>query len=174
MADSKKTRKIIIAAMILLLLLIAIVILLLVLLLGKANEPVTPPPGGVVFDPNAGDFVKPDGQIGNTGGVAIPGFGSWTIPPNVTEVVTDFYNPAANADKYHLTFEVRVLNDSEQGYEVIYKSGHVKANDHIQKVTLTRPFEPGEYDAVLFVQPYRVSDNTPTNNANLNFKLKVQ
>ena len=162
---------IIILAIVLVVAIIGCTVLLVLLLNNK--EPTTPPSGGVVYDPNQGDYVPPAGGSAQSG-VAIPGFGTWTIPPKVTEVTTDFFNPEANKDKYYLTFEVRIPNDSEQGYEVIYKSGPVEPGKHIQKVTISRGFEKGEYDALLFVQPYRIEDQTPTNNANIKFKLIVK
>lgn len=146
---------------------------LLVLLL-KPEDDTKIPGGGVVYDPNQGDYVPPATE-GAQNGISIPGFGTWTIPPKVTEVTTDFYNPEANAGKYYLTFEVRIPNNSEQGYEVVYTSGLVEPGKHIQKVTLSRGFEKGEYDALLFVQPYTMDENqTPTNNANIAFKLIVK
>lgn len=130
--------------------------------------------GGVIFDPNQGDYVEPEVKPAEDG-VAIPGFGKLTIPPNVTDVTVDFYNPDANADRFYLTFEIRIPDDSEQGYESVYKSGLVEAGKHIQKITLSRGFKAGEYDAYLFVQPYRANENlTPVNNANLKFKLVVK
>lgn len=130
--------------------------------------------GGVIFDPNQGDYVEPEKATAGPG-VAIPGFGKLTIPPNVTDVTVDFYNPDANADRFYLTFEIRIPDDSEQGYESVYKSGLVEAGKHIQKITLERGFEEGEYDAYLFVQPYRANEHlTPVNNANLKFKLIVK
>ena len=169
---SKMSKTTIIIISIALIVAILACIFLLVMLLNK-DEPVKPPSGGIIYDPNQGDYVKPSGG-GVVPGIEIPGFGTWTIPPNVTEVVTDLYNPESNKDRYDFMFEVRVPDDSEQGYEVIYKSGLVKAGNHIQKVTLSRSFKKGEYKAYLFVQPYTVDGQVPTNNANIEFKLIVK
>ena len=106
--------------------------------------------------------------------VAIPGWNSISIPDGYSEVYMDFYNPDANTDMYNLTFEWRLLNDSEQGYEVIYQSGIIKPGEHTEKIELSRSFEIGEYETVIFVQPYKISDNSPTNNANMNTKLIVR
>ena len=162
---------------------IILVALLLVLsIAGCGDKPVTPTEpvggggGGIIFDPNQGDYVPPSGGgAAAEDGVAIPGFGTLTIPPNVTEINVDFYNPEVNAEKFYLTFEIRIPNDSEEGYESIYKSGLVKAGNHIQKITISRGFDKGEYDAYIFVQPYRADEDlTPVNNANLKFKLIVK
>ena len=153
---------------------------------GDANDNndnnVVLPSGGVVYDPNQGEYDpnKPqyNGGSGATEGVSVPGFGTWTIPPKVTKVNTDFFNPNSNADKYDLMFEVWIpkdVDDLSKGYDVIYKSGLVKAGNHIQEVTLSRSFEKGEYDAILHVQPYTVGETqTALNNANIKFKLIVK
>ena len=139
----------------------------------------TLPSGGVVYDPNQGEYDPNKPQYGGSAseGVAVPGFGTWTIPPKVTKVNTDFFNPLSNADKYDLTFEVWIpndINDLSKGYEVIYTSGLVQAGNHIQEVTLAHGFEKGEYDAILHVQPYTVGETqTALNNANIKFKLIV-
>lgn len=136
------------------------------------------PAGGIYYDPSQGEYDpnKPEynGQSSDTG-VSVPGFGTWTIPPKVTKVRTDFFNPKANKDKYDMTFEVRMLNDSELGYEVLYTSGLVKAGNHIQEVTLNRSFEKGTYDVILHVQPYTADeDQIATNNVDIKFKLIVK
>ena len=125
------------------------------------------------FDPNQGDYVKPDAPV--AGGVAIPGWGKLTIPVNTSkDIVVDFYNPEANAGKYYLTFELRIPADNEQGYEVLYKSGMIEAGKHIQKIDLTRGLPEGTYNAILHVQPYRASDMGMTNNADLKMELVVK
>lgn len=131
--------------------------------------------GGLVVDPNAGEYVEPDKQ-GPSQGVAIPGWGTITIPTNKKDdIVVDFYNPIANKDLYYLTFELRLPDDSEQGYEVLYKSGLVEPDKHIQKINLSRPLEAGTYEAIIHVQPYRMDENkTPTNNADMKTTIIVK
>lgn len=156
-------------------LLIAIIVIGILLGLLLRDKPVEPPKGGIVYDPSQGEFDPSKNTGAAVEGVAVPGFGTWTIPPNVTKVTTDFYNPEKNAGKFDMTFEVRIPNDSKEGYEVIYKSGLVKAGNHIQNVTLSRSFEKGEYEAYLFVQPYTADeDQVATNNVNIKFKLIVK
>lgn len=133
-----------------------------------------PNQGGVQLDPNQGGYVDPN-QGNNTPsqGVAIPGWGKIVIPPNTTEVTVDFYNPEQNEGLYYLTFELR-LPDGNGGYEVLYKSGLIEAGNHIQKITLSRGLAEGTYDAVIFVQPYRMDGITPTNNAETRTQLIVK
>lgn len=130
---------------------------------------------GLEIDPNAGEYVEPEREETPSKGVAIPGWGSITIPANQKEVTVDFMNPDANKDLYYLTFELRLLDNSEKGYESLYKSGLVTPGLHIQKIELSRVLQAGEYDAVVHVQPYKMDeDRTPTNNADMKTKLIVK
>lgn len=132
-----------------------------------------PNPGGVQLDPNQGDYTNPNSGSTQSQGVAIPGWGAITIPKNQTEIAVDFYNPQQNDGLYYLTFELR-LPDKEGGYEVLYKSGLIEAGKHIQKITLSRGLGEGIYDAIIFVQPYRIDGITPTNNAETQTRLIVK
>lgn len=130
---------------------------------------------GLVVDPNAGEYVAPEVEEVPTQGVAIPGWSTITIPANSKEVTVDFTNPIENKDLYYLTFELRLIDNSKKGYEVLYKSGLVEPGLHIQKITLSKGLSVGEYDAVVHVQPYRMNDEqTPTNNADMKTKLIVK
>lgn len=129
------------------------------------------------IDPNAGALITPT-PAPTEPGVAIPGWGSITLPAGVTEASTTLKNPEANADWYYLTFEMRLPTvDEETGaesYEVLFTTGLIPPGQYCNKVTLTRALEPGEYNVILHVQPYRMSDKTPTNNANMETVLVVE
>jgi flagellar basal body-associated protein FliL len=130
---------------------------------------------GLTVDPNAGTYVAPAASEASTQGVAIPGWGSITIAADQTDIIVDFYNPEANEDLYYLTFELRLPDESEQGYEVLYTSGLVEPGLHLQQISLSRSLAAGEYDAVIHVQPYRMDEDcTPTNNADMNTQLIAQ
>lgn len=126
----------------------------------------------LMVDPNAEPIPKAPLEETVVKTVAIPGWNVITIPANYSEVYVDFYNPESNTDLYYLTFEWRLLN--ENGYDVIYKSDLMKPGEHTKKIALSRSFEAGEYETVIFVQPYKMNDNSPTNNANMNTKLVVR
>lgn len=131
------------------------------------------PSGGLVIDQNAGDYVAPVIDSTVEPNVAIPGWGRITLPSGTTQITSiDFYNPEENADLYYLTFELRLPTD-DGGYISLYQSDAVPPGKHIQSITLSRPLERGTYDAVIHVQPYRMSDETPTNNANMKTTLVV-
>ena len=130
--------------------------------------------GGLVIDPNAGDYVAPEAPKQEQG-VAIPGWGSMTIPAN-TQVLdmVDFFNPEVNDGLYYLTFKLCLLNANGEISEVLWESQAVPPGKHIQKITMSRGLPAGTYDAVVHVQPYRMSDQTPTNSANMKAKLIVK
>ena len=125
-------------------------------------------------DPNAQEYVEPVKKQAENSGVSVPGWSSLEIPAETSEVAVDFFNPEENEGKYSLTFELRLPDESEQGYEVLYTSGLVDAGLHIQKINLSRGLKAGVYDATIHVQPYRMDENkTATNNADLKTKLIV-
>ena len=131
------------------------------------------------IDPNAGDLITPTPTPAPTEpGVAIPGWGSITLPAGVTEAATTLKNPDANADWYYLTFEMRLPTvdeeTGEESYEVLFTTGLIPPGQYCNQVTLTRPLEAGEYNVILHVQPYRMSDKTPTNNADTETLLIVE
>lgn len=129
------------------------------------------------IDPNAGELITPT-PAPTEPGVAIPGWGSITLPAGVTEAATTLKNPDANAGWYYLTFEMRLPTvdeeTGEESYEVLFTTGLIPPGQYCNQVTLTRELEPGEYHVILHVQPYRMSDKTPTNNADTEMVLIVE
>lgn len=71
-------------------------------------------------------------------------------------------------ENFYLQFNI-ILKDTE---EVIYSSGLVEYNSYINNITLTKEIEEGEYEALVFIQPYDKEGNK-TNSALLEIKLKV-
>lgn len=126
------------------------------------------------IDPNAGEYVEPKKEETVSKGISIPGWDALNIPKNEKEVTVDFYNPEENTGMYYLTFELRIPDESEQGYEVLYKSGLVDPGLHIQNITLSRELSSGDYDAIIHVQPYCMDEQkTATNNADMQTQLIV-
>ena len=129
----------------------------------------SPSGGGLIIDSGAGDYVEP--TLGPPAqGVAIPGWGSITIPANQQRVSVDFYNPEANDGLFYLTYKLSLADTGE----VLYESNAIPPGKHIQTVTLSRALPAGTYDAVIHVQPYRIEDETPTNNAEMETTLIVK
>lgn len=194
--EKKKTNPLLIVIIALLVIAIGVGVFLAVGMNGKKETPAVSEPSAeekpaLTIDENAGDYRAPEAeQQAEAPGVAIPGWGSITIPPQVTELtnMVDFYNPEANDGYYYLTFELLIPVEKEETeeaaqadaepvteYESLYASQLVPPGKHIQSVTLNRGLEPGEYDAVIHVQPYTMDDSlTPTNNADMKTKLIVR
>ena len=129
----------------------------------------SPSGGGLIIDSGAGDYVETP-KPSTVQSVVIPSWGTITIPANTQTVSVNFYNPEKNEGLYYLTFRL-LLEDTG---EVLYESNAVPPGKHIQQITLNRGLSAGVYDAVVHVQPYRMSDETPTNNANMRTTLIVQ
>ena len=124
--------------------------------------------GGLVVDSNATEYEPPTPAPG----VAIPGFGSLTIPANTKELLgINLYNPIENDGLYYLTYKLCLLDKDGDVSEVLYESQLIPPNKYVKNITISREIPKGEYDAVMLVQPYRISDTSPTNNANLKFTL---
>ena len=127
--------------------------------------------GGLMIDPNAGEFVEPE----RAPGVTIPGFGSMTIPANTKNLKgVNLYNPDKNAGYYYLTFTLSLLDENGEVSETLYESQLVPPGLYLQEITLSRGLASGKYKAVMFVQPYRIADLSPTNNVDLKFTLNVE
>ena len=146
--------------------------------LKEKNVPVRPAGIGLTIDPDAGDYVPVTGDTAEAAqGVSIPGWASLTLPANTVNAkyCVDFYNPEANAGRYYLTFELRLPDDSPEGYEVLYTSKLVEPGKHIQSIQLERKLQAGKYRAVVHVQPYKMDGSmTPTNNADMETELIVK
>lgn len=71
-------------------------------------------------------------------------------------------------EDFYLQFNI-ILRDTD---EVIYSSGLVEYGNYIDKLKLNREIEKGEYDAIVFIQPYDIKLNK-TNNAKFNIRLII-
>ena len=71
-------------------------------------------------------------------------------------------------ENFYLQFNI-ILKDTE---ELIYSSGLLEYNSYINNITPTKEIKEGEYEALIFIQPYDLQGNK-TNSALLEIKLKV-
>ena len=93
------------------------------------------------------------------------------LPFGVTEVDTALNNPEENEGLYYLTYQLSI---KETG-EVLFSTGLIPPGLYCTQITLSRPLEKGEYECVVLVQPYRMTDPpTPTNNATFDVRVVVQ
>ena len=122
------------------------------------------------IDPNAGEYEEPEQQAASSG-IAIPGWQKIEVPAGQTEVTVNFNNPDDNDGKYYLTFELRLKDTGE----TLYSSALVPPGKTIQHITLSRPLDVGEYQAIMHVQPYKMDESqTKTNNADMETVLVVK
>ena len=71
-------------------------------------------------------------------------------------------------EDFYLQFNI-ILRDTD---EVIYSSGLVEYGNYINVIELNREIEKGEYDAIVFIQPYDIKLNK-TNNAKFDIRLII-
>lgn len=128
---------------------------------------------GLTVDPYSGTFTaaeKDDTEKESSGGIAVPGWGSIRIDAGKTLVDVNLQNPIDNADKYNMSFTLYL--DGEE--EAIAQTGLIRPGESALKLELSHPLSEGEYDATVLVQPYRMADNSATNNAEIKTILIVK
>lgn len=153
-------------------------ILLLALIIGlifalmKPTESAEGSGMGLTVDPYSGTFVAPEKEDKDesSGGIAIPGWGSISIPAGEATVDVNLQNPIDNKDKYNLSFALYLKDDEEP----IAETGLIRPGESALKLLLSEPLEAGSYEATILVQPYRIADNSMTNNAEIETILIVE
>ncbi len=148
-------------------LVIIIAVMSAVILGGKDTEP--DDTQGIVYEPNGSTVEQV--QVGaSSPNISIPGWSAIKLPAGKTNAEVSLHNPEENLGYYDLKFSL-ILKDTE---EVIFETGLVQPGNQCNRVELLRQLEPGQYDAILCVQPYTQDTKTPTNNAELAIKLIVE
>ena len=146
------------------LILLAMIIALTVILWPKAPD--TSAGMGLTVDPYSGSFVQPEktaAEEESTGGIAIPGWGSIYIQAGEKLVDVNLENPIDNEGKYYLSFSVYLKGEDK----ALAETGLIQPGESALKLSLSKALEPGEYEAVVLVQPYRMADGSATNNAEI-------
>ena len=72
-------------------------------------------------------------------------------------------NPIDNEGKYYLSFSVYLKGEDK----ALAETGLIQPGESALKLSLSKALEPGEYEAVVLVQPYRMADGSATNNAEI-------
>ena len=150
------------------LILLAIIIALTIILWPKTPD--TSAGMGLTVDPYSGSFVPPEktaAEEESTGGIAIPGWGSIRIQAGEKLVDVNLENPIDNEGKYYLSFSVYLKGEDK----ALAETGLIQPGESALKLSLNRALEPGEYEAVVLVQPYRMADGSATNNAEIETTL---
>ena len=120
---------------------------------------------GLTVDPDSGTFVEPEIEEleKSDGGISIPGWGSIKVAANETTVDVNLKNPDENEGKYDLAFTITLDGEDEP----LAETGLIPAGKSALKLKLAKPLEPGTYEATVLVQPFRVDDQSKTNNAEI-------
>jgi len=123
------------------------------------------------LDPYAGSYIDADFEVDQkSGGIAIPGWSSIHVEANKTLVDVNLTNPEDNIGKYDMVFSLYLTGEEK----ALAETGLIPAGKSALKLELGHELSPGEYPAVIHVQPYRVSDGSATNNANVETMLIVK
>ena len=150
------------------LILLAIIVALTVMLWPKAPD--NSAGMGLTVDPYSGAFVQPEKaekDAESTSGIAIPGWGSIRIKAGEKLVDVNLENPIDNEGKYYLSFSVYLKVEDK----ALAETGLIQPGESALKLALSKALEPGEYDAIVLVQPYRMADGSATNNAEIETTL---
>lgn len=125
---------------------------------------------GVTFEPHTENSEQV--YAGTTlPDISIPGWTAIKLPAESAEADISLHNPLANEGYYALSFTLKLADTGE----TIFTTGSIEPGYKCTHVMLKRELEPGEYDAILFVQPYLLDElKTPTNNAELEILLIVE
>lgn len=127
---------------------------------------------GLTFDPSSGIYTPDikDADEAEHSGIAIPGWDHIEIEADKTDVTVNLINPEDNADRYYMQFTVYLYGEDEP----LAETGLVRGGESALKLHLAHPLSAGEYSATVHIQPYRVQDTTPTNNADIELMLIVK
>ncbi|MGN0501633.1 MAG: hypothetical protein ACI4HN_01780 [Ruminococcus sp.] len=160
-----KKNHIVIAVIIILLLIIGGIVLVLNLSSWFGGEEPAPTTQNATMevDPNAGLYngEQPEDKGGEAEGIKIPGYPSITIPANQTDVTVALLNPEGNP--CYFVFEL-VLKDTD---ETLYTSKLVPPGQAITDITLSKPLDAGQHNAVIKISTYSLEDQSPMNGANV-------
>ena len=115
------------------------------------------------IDQNAGKYEgsKPEDKGGEVKGIKIPGYPSITIPANQTDVTVALLNPEGNP--CYFVFELALKDTGE----TLYKSKLVPPGQAITNITLSKPLDTGEHNAVIKISTFSLEDQSAMNGANV-------
>ena len=161
-------KKVIRLVLICLLVIIAVVIAVLAARSHKSDN-LAP---GIVYEPSTkNDSDTAVEETPTLPDISIPGWSGIKLPANSKTAQVSLHNPIENAEYYDLSFSLSFADTDE----TIFTTGLVRPGEKCSQVSLERELEPGEYNAILFVQPYLLdATHTPTNNAALKILLIVE
>jgi hypothetical protein len=83
------------------------------------------------------------------------------------------FKASCDVEIYYMTFAL-YLDDGTENGELLYQSGLVKPGNYIQTMELSRALQAGDYDAYVFIQPYRSDQVSKTNTGKVVIDLIVR
>ena len=115
----------------------------------------------------AGDTVErfAAAESVENGSISVPGYESLSFRAGDTAQSVNLKNPQTN-DCY---FVLSLITDGE----TLWTSGYIEPGEAVTKLTLSRPLDKGEYEAVLHYDCFTLNDKTPLNGAEIQLTIKV-
>ncbi len=127
---------------------------------------------GLSIDPYAGTYEPAiqSTEAESTGGIAIPGWDTIRLEADREEVSANLLNPSDNEGRYNLTFTITIDGEDEP----ITVTGLIPPGKSALQLTLSKALPAGTYNATVLIQPYRISDGSAANNAEIKTTLVVE
>lgn len=123
-------------------------------------------------DPDAvlweGSVASGEGEAAGGKGIRIPGYPTLNLPANTVQVPVFLLNPEGNPCYFRFSL---TLSETD---EVLCNSGLVPPGHTLQSMTLSRPLDPGSYEAVIGIATFSMEDQAPMNGANVHTTLIVK
>ena len=124
-----------------------------------------------VVDYDAGYFDVSQDDEGDFRIKAIGGFeGEKCIEAQMADGARETISVTCSPECYYMTFALYLA----EGDELLYQSGLVEPGKYLQRMELSRPLDPGAYDAYVVCQPYLSDQETKTNQGVVRIALNVQ
>ena len=99
------------------------------------------------------------------GSISVPGYESISFKAGALSQSVDLKNPQTN----NCYFVMSLIIDGE----TLWTSDYIEPGEAVTKLTLSRPLDKGEYEAVLHYDCFTLNDKTPLNGAEIKLLLKV-
>ena len=99
------------------------------------------------------------------GSISVPGYESLSFKAGDTAQTVNLKNPQTNDCYFVLSL---IING-----ETLWTSDYIEPGYAVKTLTLSRPLDKGEYEAVLHYDCFTLNDKTPLNGAEIKLNLQV-
>ena len=117
-------------------------------------------------DDSAKPYIAAAGKSIEKDAIVAMGYSSVTIPAGSVDITMPLLNPEGNCCLF--SFEITVNE------ETLYKSGAVEPGMCIESFKLAKPFEEGEYKAILIIKSYELDNYEDLNSMMVSFTIMVK